>query len=239
MVSQDIFRRFYPNGTKDGTVAFYGWVRQFTGPQTIMLNVGAGPPADRGPIRVFRGEIARVVGVDIDPAVISNTELDEAHCVSEDGVLPFPDETFDIALGDWVMEHVKIPSLFLSEIRRVLRKGSSFFFRTPNKRHYVTQIARCTPYWFHKWVANWARGYPPEQHEPWPTYYRLNSRREVEAEGRKAGFERIQLQWWEGEPAYLVFNVVPFLFGVAYERLVNQSQVLSPFRHSILARFVK
>jgi hypothetical protein len=47
------------------------------------------------------------------------------------------------------------------------------------------------------------------------------------------------LRWWEGEPAYLVFNVVPFLFGVVYERVVNQSQALSPLRHSILARFVK
>jgi SAM-dependent methyltransferase len=239
MVSRETFRRFYPDESKDGAVAFYNWVREFTSRQTIMLNVGAGPPAERGPIRVFRGEIARVVGVDVDPAVISNTELDEAHCISEDGVLPFPDETFDIALGDWVMEHVKVPSLLLSEIRRVLRKGSSFLFRTPNKRHYVTQIARCTPYGFHKWVANWARGYSHEQHEPWPTYYRLNSRSEVETEGHNAGFERIELRWWEGEPAYLVFNVVPFLFGVAYERLVNHSQALSPLRHSILARFVK
>jgi SAM-dependent methyltransferase len=239
MVSQDIFQRFYPDKSKDGALAFYSWVRQFTGRQTIMLNIGAGPPADRGPVRVFRGEIARVVGVDIDPAVISNTELDEAHCISEDGVLPFTDETFDIALGDWVMEHVKVPGLLLSEIRRVLKTGGSFFFRTPNTSHYVTLIARCTPYWFHKRVANWARGYPAEEHDPWPTYYRLNSRRKVEAEGRKAGFRETEVRWWEGEPAYLVFNPIPFLLGVAYERVVNRSQVLSPLRHSILARLVK
>jgi SAM-dependent methyltransferase len=239
VVSQDLFRRFYPDESKDCARVFYSWVRQFTTRQTIMLNVGAGPPAERGPIRVFRGEIARVVGVDIDPAVISNTDLDEAQCISEDGVLPFPDGTFDIALGDWVMEHVKFPSLLLSEIQRVLRTGGSFFLRTPNKYHYVTLIARCTPYWFHKSVANWARGYAPEQHDPWPTYYRLNSRSKVEAEGYKAGFGRIELQWWEGEPSYLVFNAVPFLLGVAYERVVNQSQVLSGLRHSILARFVK
>jgi hypothetical protein len=89
------------------------------------------------------------------------------------------------------------------------------------------------------WVANWARGYPPEQHEPWPTYYRLNSCSAVEAEGRKAGFKQIELRTWEGEPAYLVFHLIPFLSGVAYERVVNLSQVLSPLRHSILARFIK
>jgi hypothetical protein len=63
MLSQDTFRRFYPDESKDGALAFYSWVRQFTRRQTIMLNVGAGPPAERGQIRVFRGEIARVVGV--------------------------------------------------------------------------------------------------------------------------------------------------------------------------------
>jgi SAM-dependent methyltransferase len=239
MVSQGTFRHFYPDESKDGAVAFYTWVRQFTLRETIMLNVGAGPPASRGPIRVFRGEIAHVIGVDVDPAVLSNTELDEAYCISDGGVLPFPDGTFDVALGDWVMEHVKDPGLLLSEVRRVLRKGGSFFFRTPNKYHYVTLIARCTPHWFHKLVANRARGYPSQQHEPWPTYYRLNSRNEVETEGRKAGFEEIYVRTWECEPGYLVFHEVPFLFGVAYERVVNQYHALSPLRHSILARLVK
>jgi SAM-dependent methyltransferase len=239
MVSQEIFRRFYPDESKNGAVAFYSWMRQFTNPQTVMVNVGAGPPAIRDPIRVFRGELARVIGVDIDPEVKNNMELDAAHCISEDGLLPFADETFDIALADWVMEHVKRPSLLLKEVRRVLRKGGSFFFRTPNKYHYVPLIARSTPHWFHKLVANRARGYPPGEHEPWPTYYRLNSRREVEAEARKAGFERVELRTWEYEPAYLRFNVVPFVVGVAYERLVNHYHILSPLRASILARLIK
>lgn len=239
MVSQNMFRRFYPDESKDGAVAFYKWVRQITTERTIMLNVGAGPPAIRGPIRVFRGEVARVVGVDIDPAVMGNMELDEAHCISDNCELPFADNTFDVALGDWVMEHVRHPYLLLSEVRRVLRKGGSFFFRTPSKYHYVTLIARCTPHSFHKLVANWARGCPPEQHEPWPTHYRLNSRREVEAEGHKAGFERLELRNWECEPGYLVFHEVPFVFGVAYERIVNRYEVLSPLRHSILARLIK
>jgi len=33
----------------------------------VLLNLGAGPPAERGSIRVLKGEVARVVGADIDP----------------------------------------------------------------------------------------------------------------------------------------------------------------------------
>jgi hypothetical protein len=69
--------------------AFYGWVRQFTIPQTVMLNLGAGPPAPRDKIRVLRGEVARVVGADIDPQVTANPEVDEAQVITPGGVLPF------------------------------------------------------------------------------------------------------------------------------------------------------
>lgn len=68
----------------------------------MLLNLGAGPPADRGSIRVFKGEVARVVGADIDPEVMDNPELDEAHVINSDNTLPFEDNTFDAVLSDWV-----------------------------------------------------------------------------------------------------------------------------------------
>jgi SAM-dependent methyltransferase len=230
---------FYPDTSRDGEVAFYSWVRQIVTPDTIMLNLGAGPPAERGPLRVFKGEVARVVGADVDPDVTHNMELDEARVIGQDGVLPFADDTFDVVFSDWTLEHVADPARCLSEVRRVLKKGASFIFRTPNKHHYVALIARVTPDWFHKRVANWARGWPPGTHEPWPTYYRMNCRALVEAEGRRAGFDRIQVQMWEPPPHYLVFHSLPFLLGVGYERLVNHYQALSAFRATIHGRMVK
>lgn len=239
MVSKTVFRRFYPDDSRNGEVAFYGWVRQFTTPRTILLNLGAGPPAAREPIRILKGEVARVVGADIDPEVIRNPELDEAHVIEEDGVLPFPADTFDIVLSDWVLEHVKAPAQFLKEVWRVLRKGGSFFFRTPNKHHYVALIARMTPEWFHHRVANWARGFPPGEHDPWPTYYRFNSRRVINEVGQRVGFDRIEVKMWETEPHYLVFHTIPFVMGVGYERMVNSVQVLSGLRGNIHCRMIK
>ncbi|HXN87598.1 MAG TPA: methyltransferase domain-containing protein [Candidatus Binataceae bacterium] len=239
MISAELLNRFYPNDGGDGAVKFYGWIRQNIKPSTVLLNLGAGPPANRGKIRVLRGEVAKVVGADIDPEVMHNPDVDEAHVIGPDGRLPFSDSSFDMAISDWVLEHVKTPGQFLSEVCRVLKPGGSFFFRTPNKNHYVALIARCTPEWFHNLVANRARGYPPGEHEPWPTFYRLNSRKEIEREARSAGFKQIEIRIEEFRPGYLVFNSVPFLLGVGYERIVNRYQSLEAIRGSILAKVTK
>src|SRR5437588_5205691 len=227
MISNRIIQHFYPDvGIQTLSLlsagAFYGWVRQSTTAQTVMLNLGAGGPAPRDKIRVFKGEVARVAGADIDPEVLHNPELDDAQIIPSSGKLPFGDETFDLVLSDWVVEHIADPFQFLSEVRRILKPDGSFFFRTPNKHHYVGLIASFTPHWFHELVANRARGMSSGDHEPWPTYYRLNSRKAIQADGTRAGFSKVEVLMWEGPPGYLVFNSVPFVLGVAYERVVNR-----------------
>jgi SAM-dependent methyltransferase len=244
MVSERVFERFYPNLKLEkrslaSATAFYDWVRQYANPRTVMLNLGAGGPTPRDNIRVFKGEVARVAGADIDPEVLHNPELDEAHVINGSGELPFAAESFDIVLSDWVVEHIEAPRPFLSEVRRVLREGGAFFFRTPNKHHYVGFLASVTPHWFHELVANRARAMNSGDHEPWPTYYRLNSRRAIEVEGFGVGFRSVEVRMWEGPPVYMVFNSVPFVLGVGYERTVNRYNALEGLRANILARMVK
>ena len=239
MLSNSAFYRFYSDQTRDGAVAFSGWVRKETTPQTVLLNLGAGPPADRGSIRVFKGEVARLVGADIDPEVLDNPDLDEVHVINSDNTSLFEDETFDAVLSDWMLEHVSAPDLFLREVHRVLKKGGVFLFRTPNSWHYVAIIAKLTPAWFHPVIANWAGGYPRGTHEPWPTYYRLNSRTTVYAEGHKAGFDRIELRMWEPEPRHLLFHFLPFLVGVGYHRVVNRYGMFKGVGAGIFGRMVK
>jgi SAM-dependent methyltransferase len=237
MISRRLFERFYPDDSRDGTQLFYRWVREYTDPETRMLNLGAGPPT-KAPLRIFKGEIERVVGADIDPIVLDNEELDEA-VVIEDGKLPLPDQAFDVIVSDFTLEHVQDPAGFLGESFRVLRPGGSMFFRTPNKHHYVATISRMTPHWFHTLVANRARDLPTDTHEPWKTYYRLNTRAEVERRARDAGFRDCELRMCEAEPSYLVFASVPFLGGVAYERLVNRFDALAGLRACIFGRLEK
>jgi ubiquinone/menaquinone biosynthesis C-methylase UbiE len=238
VISKTLFKRFYPDQSKDGGVAFYGWIRKHIDPNSVVLNLGAGPPADRGPLRSLKGEVSKVIGADIDPEVLSNPEVDEAYVI-KNGRLPFSDSSFSLVYCDWVLEHIEHPLEFLAEVNRVLRPQGSFFFRTPNKGHYMTLISRVTPHWFHALVANWARGYPGGEHEPWPTKYRLNSRKDILQAARRIGFAEVELRMWEYQPLYLVFHAIPFVVGVGYERLVNRYDWLAGARASILGRLIK
>jgi SAM-dependent methyltransferase len=239
MISTNSFNRFYSDQTRDGAVAFNGWVRKETTPQTVLLNLGAGPPADRGSMRIFHGRVARVVAAEIDPEVLVTSDLDEARAISSDHTLPFEDNIFDAVLCDWVLEHLSSPDEFLAEVYRVLKRGGVFLFRAPNFWLYEAIIAKLTPDWFHHPGVNSANELTPGAAPPSPTSYRLNARETVYAECCKAGFERIEVRTWEPEPHHLVFHFLPLLAGVGHEKIVNRYHMFEGLRAGIFGRMVK
>lgn len=228
---------YYPGGSRDGTLIFYNWLRQHVRRNHVVLNVGAGPTAD-SKLRSLKGEVKQVIGVDVDEVVLKNTDLDQAFIINN-GKLPFPANYFDLAWADYVLEHVEEPLAFLKEIQRVLKSDASFFFRTPNKYHYVSLIARATPHWFHELCANWVRGLPPGSHEPYPTYYLINDRKTIEKMALTTGFRKSEFKLVEAEPSYLVFHPLTFLLGIFYERIVNRFELLAWIRANIFGRVEK
>jgi SAM-dependent methyltransferase len=232
-----LYKRFYSDPKHNQTTMFFDWVRESCTPQSRVLNLGAGPTTGYAVLN-FKGDVAEIVGADIDPDVLTNTELDRA-VVIQDGELPFPDAHFDVAFSDCVVEHVEKPAEFLAEVHRVLKPGASFYLRTPNSYHYVALISRVTPHWFHEKVANRVRGLDAEAHAPYPTFYRLNTANTVREAARRAGFGRTEIRMVEGHPSYLVFHSLPFLAGVAYERAVNGTEALAGIRANICGRLEK
>ena len=138
-----------------------------------------------------------------------------------------------------MLEHVEFPAPFLTEVHRVLKPGGSFFFRTPNKYHYVSLIARCTPHWLHELVANRARGLAKDAQETYPTFHRLNSTATIQDLANRAGFTQVTLNMVEREPSYLMFSSIPFLAGVLYERTVKRFDWLAGLRANIFGRLVR
>jgi len=237
MISEKLFNRFYSDIKYNGTLIFYDWIRANINKETLLLNLGAGPTALKK-VYTFKGEVKKVTGADIDEEVLKNTDLDEAFIIRDDK-LPFSDNMFDCIISDYVLEHVEKPEMFLSEVYRVLKPGGSYFFRTPNKYHYVTLFSRLTPHWVHTAIANKIRGLSEEAYEPYKTHYRMNTKGKLEKLSSKTGFNRSEFKMIEGEPMYLKFNIAPFLLGVAYERTVNRFNSLSFLRVNILGRLSK
>lgn len=113
--------------------------------------------------------------------------------------------------------------------------GGAYIFRAPNRFHYVSLVARYTPHWFHELVSNTLRNLGEDAHAPYPTYHRLNSRRQIIAAASRCGFAVPELTLIEKEPSYGMSNRALFLLFLAYERLVNATDALAGLRANILA----
>jgi ubiquinone/menaquinone biosynthesis C-methylase UbiE len=241
--SPTLLARFYPDGRRNGTLFFYGWMRRELPAPFRLLNLGAGP-GDRlqspgFPLRDMRSAGGWVDGCDPDAAVMQNHQVDAAVVMNDPETIPFEDCTFDAVCADYVLEHVEHPRSVLTEVVRVLKPGGRFFFRTPNTRHYVSALSRFTPHWVHQHVANRARNLGASAHDPYPTFYRMNTGRSLSRLCRESGFRELELVFFEGEPSYLQFSLLTFMAGVAYERLVNAHARLAFLRANIIGKAVK
>jgi SAM-dependent methyltransferase len=202
-------------------------------PGGVILDLGAGA----GIVHQmdFRGRVAKVCGVDLDPRVTTNPLLDEGR-VSDAGRIPYGDATFDLVFSDNVVEHLSEPLEVFREVRRVLKPGGMFLFKTPNKTHYMPLIARMTPHRFHQFV-NRLRG--RAEVDTFPTCYLANSVGAVRRLAASAGFEVDFVERVEGRPEYLRVTWLTYVLGGAYERIVNSSAVFAPFRILLIAKLRK
>ena len=190
----------------------------------IILDLGAGsgilPEMD------FRQFVKKVIGVDPDNVVLNNPLVDEAQVACGEEI-PYTDSFFDIIVSNNVLEHIEQPEIFFCEVKRVLKRGGIFLFKTPNKNHYVPFFASLTPHSFHIFF-NKLRG--RNENDTFPTYYRVNTKKDLEYYAALSGLEIMDIKFVEGRPEYLRFNPLTYFFGIIYEKLVNNLPVLWRFR---------
>ena len=169
----------------DGTIEFYGRISAILRPTDTVLDLGAGRgawyfedrSAYRRAVRELKSKVNRVIGVDVDDAVLSNPTTTE-NILAKDGRIPLPDASVDVVVADYVLEHVRDPTGFCAEIARVLVDGGHFCARTPHKYCYVAIAARCVRNSRHRAFLSIAQ--PGRKAEDvFPTSYRLNTLRNV------------------------------------------------------------
>jgi SAM-dependent methyltransferase len=224
---EELDRRFYPD-LADEHVVFDRMIRRYLRPDAVVLDAGAGRglmfPYD------YREHVARMVGVDIDAAVLDNPNLGEA-AIGDLADLPYRDAEFDLVFSKFVFEHLERPAAVLRELRRVLKPGGHLLTHTPNRWHYVTIAAALTPTRVHAWYRN-RLGW--EREGTFPTKYRANDRERIERLADGAGFRVVSLDQLEIKPGYLTLHPMAYRLGILYERLVNRFDVLARFRVNLL-----
>jgi SAM-dependent methyltransferase len=214
----------------DGTTEFDALIRAHIHSHCDVLDLGAS--TGRSSPANLRIAAKRVIGVDPDPSIAQNKQIDHG-VVAVGEHMPFANESFDLVLSDWVVEHLAKPEDVIREVFRVLRPGGWFVFRTGNVFHYSYAIAAATPHWFHQIVGNWARGLHSQTRDPHPTYYRLNRQATLRDCLLRTGFVESQLLMTEKEPSYMSFSRLAIVAGVLYERIVNRFVGLSNLRACI------
>lgn len=222
-------------GWKTGRAEFFEMILAHTSGGTC-LEIGPGP--ENTTSRWLASVFGRVDGLDIDPDALRNPHLAAVYLYDGQS-FPLPSATYDLAVADYVLEHVAHPERFLAEVARVLKAGGRFFFRTPHLWHYVSLAARVTPRWAQSRVSAWLRRMPAGSHPSYPTYHRMNTWRTISRLARHAGLHVVEFRLIEKEPSY--GRATPLLFYplLAYERLVNASDKLAMFRGNLLGTLVR
>jgi SAM-dependent methyltransferase len=209
----DLYARYYPHYDPN---YFFEMLLRSLHPTDHILEIGAGSGQNRQNHFGLRTRVARYVGIDPDPAVLTHPHLHERHQCSAES-LPFPHQSFDLVFHNFVAEHFPSPLACTREIARVLKPGGLLLFQTPNRYYYASLAAQLTPHWFHEfYVRRFASG--RSTNEVFPTFYRLNDTRSIKSNLKAAGFDAPQIDHHSLPPGYLRFHKLAFLLGVFFER---------------------
>jgi SAM-dependent methyltransferase len=163
----------------DSIVPFLGTAHALAGDAKVVVDVGCGRGsiADDPDGRVFadlRGPGREVIGIDLDPVGAENPLLDEFRLIDSSGAWPLDDGTVDLAVSDFVLEHVDDPSAFVAELARVMRPGGVFVGRTVSRHSPLSAVARAVPNDSH---SRWLRHLQPKrlERDVFPTRYLMNT----------------------------------------------------------------
>jgi SAM-dependent methyltransferase len=226
--------RFHPENAfggfteLDGALRFYARVRELLPPDGVALDIGCGrgtqdedPVGVRRELRILRGHCRQVIGIDVDPAAAGNRFVDEFRIVEDGRPWPVADASVDLALADFVVEHVPDPDAFFAQAARVIKPGGSMCVRTINAHSYLGVASRVVPSSLHVRALSRAQpGRPAE--DVFPTLYRCNTRRLLTRALERNGFEAA-VYTSEDEPAYLTFSPLAYRLGLLHRRLAPRA----------------
>ncbi len=156
-----------------------------------------------------------VIGV--DRYILKTIEINQVT-KADLTLLPFADQTFDVVMCSWVLEHLEEPMTVFREIGRVLVPGGHFLFITPNALNYLIWLRRLIPNRFSTSVVDAI--YDRGEDYIFQTHYRANTPTTLQRQLTELGFEHCRLECIS-DPTYIAINEVMFHVSILWERLME------------------
>jgi SAM-dependent methyltransferase len=218
--------RFYPESKFggfsdiDGTITFYNRVNALINAEWTVLDIGCGRGAYfddhnsyRKNLRILKGKVKQVIGIDIDAIGQHNPGLDIFKKIEVQDPWPVEDGSIDLALCDQVLEHIQNPELFFTECQRVLKPGGVLCIRTTNRWGYVGIGARMINRQLHQGLLQRIKGKNREA-DTFPTVFRCNTIRAIKQMLARHDFDGVAYGY-APEPGYfgrsfLAYGLVRF-----------------------------
>jgi SAM-dependent methyltransferase len=192
-------------------------VRSRLTPNSRVLDLGCGRG---GVVELFWREVKVAAGLDPDTSSLAGHRAPGMPVIRGVGEsLPFVNESFDLIVCLWVLEHLQDPLATLREVRRVLRPGGHLIFVTPNLSNPVmllNRIGKALPALQRRMVP---RLYGRVEADTFRVQYRANTAGAIRTLAAAVGLKVDDLRAVP-DPTYLAMNGLMFRASVLSERLM-------------------
>lgn len=197
----------------------------------VVLEIGIGHST------FFKDVYARaseVIGLDPEQGELEKNPIVQRPLVGRVERIPLLDQSVDVIVMTWVVEHLTDPEAAFRECARVLRPGGRVLFITPNAIAPHVWIARLVPQRFHESLAR--RAYGRGEHETYPTVYRANRIGAISRLLKAASLEIVVASRIH-DPTYLGFTK-PLLWGSHVLSMLLAFPPFSFFRSTIVVEAI-
>jgi ubiquinone/menaquinone biosynthesis C-methylase UbiE len=185
------------------------------GSQVLDLGCGRG-----GVVELFWRDVKLAAGLDPDVPSLAEHRAPGMPVIRGLGEhIPFADESFDLIVSVWVLEHLERPEEVFREVSRVLRPRGHFVFLTPNLRNpllLLNRLAKALPQVQRRIVP---RLYGRVESDTFQVRYRANTEASIRALAAGSGLEVASLQAIP-DPTYVALNGLMFRASAASDRLL-------------------
>jgi len=137
-------------------------------PQSISLDIGCGEMSELSGDLDFKAKIGTDILAPKDKGI-----FDFPFLQSDIYSLPFKNQSIEIVLLRFVVEHVEFPEKAFEEICRVLKSDGHILIMTSNIISPIIFIPKIIPYKFRKKII--LKLFGVDDNDIFPTYHRLNS----------------------------------------------------------------
>ncbi len=182
----------------------------------VVLDAGCG---DGGILAEFATVPKKIIGVDQNKELLEKNSVVHEKFVANLENLPFENNSIDVIVSQFVLEHVENPEKVFKELFRVLKPGGVFIFLTPNMLNPVMALSKILPHFVHHFLRTTIL---KKQEETHPTYYKVNTHKKLVSLGHAAGFERHKIVR-AGNPEYLGFCKPLVPLAIFYEKITDHA----------------